>query len=115
MQSVFPYLLYEDAEAAIDFLSRAFGFREVHRATGGAGGLHAELEVAADGSRIHLGGPATGSAMTYIVVDEIDAHYERAVAAGARIVEELAEQSYGARRYGAADPAGNQWYFATGA
>jgi uncharacterized glyoxalase superfamily protein PhnB len=53
--------------------------------------------------------------MTYIVVEDIEPHYERAVAAGARIVEALAEQSYGARRYGAADPAGNQWYFATGA
>ena len=63
---------------------------------------------------VYLGGPRAGSAMTYILVDDIDAHYERAVAAGARIVGELADQSY-ARTYGAADPSGNEWYFANGA
>jgi uncharacterized glyoxalase superfamily protein PhnB len=36
-QTVTPYLLYEDGEAAIDFLGRAFGFREVDRTTGAAG------------------------------------------------------------------------------
>ena len=40
-QTITPYLLYEDGEAAIEFATRAFGFREVDRATGGAGGLHA--------------------------------------------------------------------------
>ena len=35
-QTVTPYLLYEDGEAAIDFLERAFGFRVVDRTTGGA-------------------------------------------------------------------------------
>jgi uncharacterized glyoxalase superfamily protein PhnB len=105
-QTVIPYLLYEDVDAAVEFLTRAFGFRETSRH-----GMHVELEVAEGGGTIYLGGPRSGSAMTYVVVDDVDAHYERAVAAGAEIVSELADQSY-ARTYGAADPAGNQWYFA---
>ena len=58
-QTVTPYLLYEDAEAAIEFLTRAFGFRETARTTGQAGGLHAELDVG-DGSQVFVGQPPSG-------------------------------------------------------
>jgi hypothetical protein len=44
MQTVTPYLLYEDGEAAIEFLSGAFGVSEASRAVGAASGLHAELK-----------------------------------------------------------------------
>jgi len=60
-QRVTPYLLYEDGAAAIEFLTKAFDFREESRATGAAGGLHAELEVAPGGGLIYLGQPPTGS------------------------------------------------------
>src|SRR5205823_2097128 len=59
-QRVTPYLLYEDGAAAIEFLTKAFGFREESRATGAAGGLHAELEVAPGGGLVYLGQPPTG-------------------------------------------------------
>ncbi len=48
-QRVTPYLLYEDGEAALEWLERAFGFRVVEKSSGAAGGLHAELEVHPDG------------------------------------------------------------------
>jgi uncharacterized glyoxalase superfamily protein PhnB len=48
-----------------------------------------------------------------VVVDDADAHYARAVAAGAEITSELAEQDYGSRDYAAKDPAGNVWSFGT--
>jgi len=120
-QRVTPYLLYEDGAAAIEFLTRAFGFREEMRTTGGAGGMHAELEVAPDGGWIHLGQPAEGfrnpavvgkTSLVYVLVGEIDDHYARAKDAGARIIEEPADQDYGYRRYGCADPQGPEWYFA---
>ncbi len=44
-------------------------------------------------------------------MDDVDGHYERAKAAGAKIVEELADQFYGDRRYRAEDPEGHQWAF----
>ena len=57
MQTVNPYLLYEDCDAALDFLARAFGFEEVLRYTGEGGYVnHAEMKVGAEG-RIFMGDP----------------------------------------------------------
>jgi uncharacterized glyoxalase superfamily protein PhnB len=120
-QQVTPYLLYEDGEAAIEFVTRAFGFHEVDRSIGGAGGLHAELEVEPGGGRVYLGQPPSGfrnpsdvgrTSLVHILVDDADAHYERAKAAGARIIEEPNDLPFGHRRYGCADPQGHEWYFA---
>jgi len=121
-QTVWPYLLYEDGEAAIEFATRAFGFHEVDRAIGGAGGLHAELEVAPGGGRIYLGQPPAGfrnprevgaTTHVFVLVDDVDARYEKAAAAGAEIIEELADISgIGHRRFGCTDPQGHEWYFA---
>jgi PhnB protein len=120
-QQVTPYLLYEDGEAAIEFLTNAFGFREVDRAVGGAGGLHAGLEVSSGGGRVYLGQPPIGfrnpgevgtTSMTYVLVDDVDAHHDRAKAAGATVVEELTETPFGHRRYTCDDPQGHEWSFA---
>lgn len=120
-QQITPYLLYVDGEAAIEFLGSAFGFREVERTTGGAGGLHAELEVSPGGGRIYLGQPPAGfenpakvgrTSLLYILVEDVNAHYERAQAAGAAIVEEPNDLPHGHRRYGCSDPQGHEWYFA---
>jgi uncharacterized glyoxalase superfamily protein PhnB len=121
-QIVTPYLLYEDAPAAVDFLTQAFGFRETERTTGAGGGMHVEMEVGPNGARIYLGapgadfrGPATvgGTSLVYVLVDDVDRHYERAKAAGATIVEELVDLPYGDRRYGCHDAQGHSWTFAT--
>jgi uncharacterized glyoxalase superfamily protein PhnB len=121
-QTVTPYLLYEDASAASDFLTAAFGFREVDRMTGEAGGMHIEMEVSSDGAKIYLGapggdfrGPATvgQTSLTYVVVDDVDKHHQRAVAAGAKITEELIDLPYGDRRYGCEDAQGHKWTFAS--
>jgi len=120
-QRVTPYLLYEDGAAAIEFLTKAFGFREESRATGAAGGLHAELEVAPGGGLIYLGQPPTGfrnpaevgrTSQVYVLVDDVDGHYVRAKAEGARIIEEPNDLPFGHRRYGCVDPQGHEWYFA---
>jgi len=120
-QQVTPYLLYEDGEAAIEFLTSAFGFREVDRAIGAAGGLHAELEVEPGGGRVYLGQPPSGfrnpsevgkTSLVQVLVEGVDDHYERAKAAGARIIEEPNDLPFGHRRYGCADPQGHEWYFA---
>ena len=120
-QRVTPYLLYEDGAAAIEFLTKAFGFREEMRTIGGAGGMHAELEVAPDGGWIYLGQPLDGfrnprvvgkTSLTYVVIDDLDSHFTRAKSAGARIIEEPSDQDNGHRRYGCSDPQGHEWYFA---
>lgn len=116
-----PYLYYEDVAAALDFLGRAFGFRERMRMPGPDGRpSHAEMELA-DGV-VMLGHPGseyrcpkrTGQATqsVYVYVDDVDKHFARAKEAGAKILAEPADQFYGDRRYGAEDPEGHQWYFA---
>jgi uncharacterized glyoxalase superfamily protein PhnB len=121
-QTVTPYLLYEDAPAAVTFLTEAFGFREINRMTGVAGGMHVEMEVGADEARIYLGAPggdyrgpaAVGrTSLLYVLVDDVDRHYRSARAAGATIVEEVTDLPYGDRRYGCRDPQGHEWTFAT--
>jgi uncharacterized glyoxalase superfamily protein PhnB len=119
-QQVTPYLLYEDGESAIAFAMEAFGFQEVSRAVGSAGGLHAEMEVQG-GGRVFFGQPPTGyrnpvvvgrTSQVIVMVDDVDAHFARAKATGARIIEEPNNLPFGQRRYGCADPQGHEWYFA---
>jgi uncharacterized glyoxalase superfamily protein PhnB len=120
--AITPYLLYRDAGAALTWLEKAFGLRRVgtpHK--DGAGRVtHAEMKLG-DGSLL-LGSPgadfknpkALGHAThnLYVDVARVDAHYARALQAGATIIEEPKDTPYGARRYGAEDPEGHRWYFA---
>jgi uncharacterized glyoxalase superfamily protein PhnB len=123
MQSVTPYLLYEDCAAALDFLARAFGFEETLRYTGEEDYVnHAEMKIGADG-RIYMGDPGDHykspkrigqeTAGVYVEIDgDVDELCERARGAGATIVEEPVDQEYGHRRFTAEDPEGQVWYFA---
>jgi len=119
---VTPYLLYHDCDAAIEFLTTAFGFTEKVRMSGEDGKTsHAELEL--EGGIVMLGNPGGDyknpnelggrTQTTYIYVDDVDAHYERAKSAGAHIERELEDQFYGDRTYGLHDPEGHSWSFAT--
>ena len=115
-----PYLLYEDAAAAIEFLQRAFGFEELMRTEAPDGHVsHAELRLG--GGDVHLGQPDEPTSprrlgrtpvLIYVLVDSVDAHVARARAEGAKIVDEPTDQHYGDRRYAARDPEGHVWYFA---
>jgi uncharacterized glyoxalase superfamily protein PhnB len=116
--TITPYLLYEDVAGALDFLARAFGFEEQLRYTGPEGYVnHAEMRIG-DGV-IYLGDPGeeyrnpahlgTRTQMVCVSVDDVDALFERAKAAGAEISDEPADQSYGERRFMARDPEGHAW------
>jgi uncharacterized glyoxalase superfamily protein PhnB len=100
------------------FLTGALGFAEqaVHTADDGTV-AHAELSfgdgVVMLGTRTDPPGPFdTGRAVIYLALGspaEVDAHHHRAVAAGARVVQELVDQPYGSREYAVADPEDNIW------
>lgn len=121
MTTVTPYLLYEDCEAALGFLERAFRFEEVLRYTGEGGYVnHAEMKIG--DARIFMGDPgdeyrnprrAGGETVgIYVNVEEsVDDLCERARAAGAEITEEPTDQEYGERRFTARDPEGHVWFF----
>ena len=119
-QTVTPYLLYEEGEAAGEFLTRAFGFREVDRQVGAAGGMHLEFETEL-GGRIYAGQPPSGfrnpaevgrTSIVYVIVSDVDAHHDCAKAEGATIIEELVTLPFGHRRYSCRDPQGHEWTFA---
>lgn len=113
--TVIPVLIYPDVRAAVEWLSRAFGFVERVR----IGENHRSQLTVGDGAvivgdvrgerRPPRRGEVTHSVM--VRVDNATAHYERARAHGARIVMELHDFEYGERQYTAEDPAGHQWTF----
>lgn len=123
---IFPTLRYRDAKAMIEWLERAFGFvrHAVHEQDGQV--VHAQL---AFGSAIlmlgsahddefgrHVAPPQPGAPQSqgvYVAVDDVDAHHDRAVTAGADVVMALADQSYGSRDYSCRDPEGYVWSFGT--
>jgi len=122
MQSIVPYLLYKDCAAALDWLARAFGFEEVLRYSGAEGYVnHAEMKLGE--SRIFMGDPGEHyrnpkelgqeTVGLYVYVDDVDAHFDRAKAAGAEIIRAPEDQEYGDRRYDVVDPEGHRWYFAS--
>jgi PhnB protein len=122
MPRITPYLYYEDVAGALAWLTKAFGFRERMRLPGPDGKVvHAEVQLA-DGV-VMMGNPGPeyrgprklGAATQniYVYVEDVDRHYEHARNAGAKILAEPKDQFYGDRSYGAEDPEGHQWYFAT--
>jgi len=123
-QPITPVLVYEDIEAAHDFLVEAFGMqsvgvnrdadgRPVHgevRVGGAPIWLHrvsAEYELRAPSSL-----PAASGGLAVLVPD-VDAHHEHARAAGAAIDSQPTDQPYGRREYQARDPEGHRWWFGT--
>jgi PhnB protein len=122
--SVTPYLIFNGASDAIAFYKKALGAEEIMRmaAPGGRVG-HAELQIG--DSRIMLAdehpelqalSPKTigGSPVTlHLYVENVDAAVERAIAAGAKLVRPVADQFYGDRTGGIADPFGYRWFIAT--
>lgn len=123
MPRITPHLFYEDIESAAAFLIEAFGFKTRWRLTDKNEKLvHVELEV--EDSLVMLGlaeenehwdSPKNMPKIhqrLFIYIDDVDAHYARAKAAGAKIVKELVDAFYGDRVYECVDPEGHYWRFA---
>jgi len=121
-----PSLYYEDADAAIAFLENAFGFQALAVYRGEDGSVrHAELRYGNSVLMLStarenpwnlstaraLGGAST--VWLYLVVDDPQAHFERARANGAEILSEPSTPDYGGLEYAARDLEGNLWSFGT--
>jgi uncharacterized glyoxalase superfamily protein PhnB len=119
--TVTPYLYYEDAAAAMDWLVKAFGFEERMRMVSDDGRVeHGELQLGDGVLMLGQPGPtyenpnARGGRATagvHVYVDDVDAHFERAKAAGAKINAEPTDHDYGDRRYDCEDLEGHDWFF----
>jgi uncharacterized glyoxalase superfamily protein PhnB len=132
-QRIVPFIGYEDAASAIEWLGRAFGFTEDRDARYEEDGAitHAELDL--NGATIYLSTPAGYASPRriretselarraydnpwvidghFVEVDDVDAHHERAVNAGATILHGPEEPGYGYRVYTAEDLEGHRWMF----
>jgi uncharacterized glyoxalase superfamily protein PhnB len=117
---VVPYLLYEDAGAAMDWLIRMFGFTERARVRQSDGTVrHGEL-LTGNGGVIMLGSPGGGfrgpaklgevTQLQCITITHLAAHRERVQAAGAE-VSEVSMRANRAQSYTVDDPEGHRWYF----
>jgi uncharacterized glyoxalase superfamily protein PhnB len=131
-QSAVPMIAYENGPEAMDWLARAFGFREIVRHVDGGRLGHGEMDTGGGGlimlatPSAHYHGPKrhreeceTARAwhdVPYVIdgvlvyVDDLDAHYERAKAAGAGILSSIEEGGEG-KRYRAEDLEGHRWMF----
>ncbi len=119
-----PYLIIKGAASAIEFYKKAFGASELMRMADPSGKvMHAEIKIGnspimlADefpemGARSpqSLGGSPV-SILLY--VEDVDAVFSQAVAAGAKVERPVKDQFYGDRSGGVTDPFGHVWYIAT--
>lgn len=119
--NIFPALKYKEAQKAIDWLNKAFGFEKQFVVPGENNSVaHAQLRNGAGMIMMGSAGrPDPKNPWTtepfgiYVVVPDIEEHYARAKAAGAKIERPLADTDHGSREYSARDCEGHLWCFGT--
>lgn len=117
--TVVPVLVYGDVAQALDFLCNVFGFSERLRAAAPDGRVsHAQLVIGDGAAMIGRQGaefrpPRAGEVSQYVIVhvEDVDAHYKRAMERGAKIVQPPGDRPFGERQYTAEDPGGHRWTF----
>ncbi len=122
--SATPYLIVRDAASAIEFYKKAFGATELMRMADPSGRIgHAEIRIgnspimlADEVSEMGYRSPQSlgGSPVSILLyVEDVDAVFSQAIAAGAKVQRPVADQFYGDRIGGVTDPFGHVWYVAT--
>lgn len=122
--SVTPYLIIDGAAKALDFYKKAFGATEVMRMEDPKGRIgHAEIKIgdshvmlADEYPEMGYRGPSSlgGAGVSLMVyVDDVDATFRQALAAGAQELQPLKDQFYGDRSGTLKDPFGHVWTIAT--
>jgi uncharacterized glyoxalase superfamily protein PhnB len=114
-----PHVVYSDVAEAIAWLGKTFGFREHYRYGDPAhpNGAQMHLGKACIMLRDVRSGTSTPAQLRSatqsltVFVEDVDAHFQKTKAAGARVVEELNETFYGERQYAVEDLAGHRWLF----
>jgi predicted enzyme related to lactoylglutathione lyase len=115
--TILPHVFYRDVAEAVAWLSKTFGFKEHYRYGQPVGGAQVHLGNAwIMLTRVEQGSLSPselgyGTQSLTVFVDDVEAHFQRAKAAGAKIVEELHETEYGELQYGVEDLDGHHWLF----
>ena len=114
---VLPHVNYQNLGEAMVWLTKAFAFQEYYRYGDGPNGAQMWADKAAIQVRQAAGGQRSPTQLGYgtqsltVFVEDVDAHYARAKAAGAKILEEPHETVYGEYQYAAEDLDGHHWLF----
>lgn len=116
---VTPYLTAENGPALLDFVKNAFGAQETFRVEMPIGAVHGEVRIG--DTMLMMGGGLPGKKFPgslqrnalHLYVEDADAVFKRALAAGATVVDEPVDQDYGERSATVKDQEGNLWYIAT--
>jgi len=116
---VTPYLVAEDGNALLDFARDVFSAEEMLRVNTPIGGVHGELRIG--DSIVMMGGGTPGHkfpatlqpSALHVYVKDADAVTQKALAAGATLIDAPRDQEYGERSSSVVDAAGNFWYIAT--
>jgi PhnB protein len=118
---VVPELVYQDVAAALDWLSKVFGFRETLRHTLGNGQVgHADMDTGGGGVVMltsaggELRSPAAGGHVCkkiIVFVDDVDRHFAAAREAGAKTLHRPVDKPWGLRQYLVKDREGHMWEF----
>lgn len=119
--TLFLTLHAHDPAGLIDFYTDVFGFVLTARHDDGELVAHAELLWPGGAGGIMLGthregttwSREPGSAGAYVVVDDVDALYQRVLDRKAEVLMELTDMDYGSREFAVRDPEGNLWSFGT--
>ncbi len=115
--AILPHVMYQDLIAAIAWLSKTFGFTEHYRYGSPPSGAQLHLcnaWIMVKQARPGNCSPAKlgfGTQSLTVFVEDVDAHFRRAKAAGAKILEEPHETVYGEFQYAAEDLDGHHWLF----
>jgi uncharacterized glyoxalase superfamily protein PhnB len=116
--AIVPILVYEDVGKALEFLTRAFGFKERLRAEHGGAITHAQMDIGEgsimmgkQGGQFRAPSGETVSQYAHVHVDDVDRHFASAKSAGAIILKEPADMPFGVRQYTAKDIGGHWWTF----
>jgi uncharacterized glyoxalase superfamily protein PhnB len=114
--TVSPYLIVDGAAGTIEFLSNVFGAVELRRFPDDSGKLiHSEVRLDDTVIMIADGGEGLSSipAHVHLYVQDVDAAYSRALAAGAIAIQEPVQKEDEDKRGGVKDPGGTTWWIAT--
>ena len=118
--TILPHVVYQDVAEALAWVCKIFGFTEHYRYGDPAGPISgAQMHLGNAWIMVHRARPGAsspaqlgyGTQSLTVFVDDVDSHFQRTKAAGAKILEDLHETVYGELQYAAEDLDGHRWLF----
>lgn len=110
--TITPYIITSDAAKLIAFAEKAFGGEVRHKTVEEGRIRHAEMKIGSSMIMLSQATPEYPPTLIhiYMYLEDCDAVFDRAVAAGGKVIMAMADQPYGDRNGGVTDPVGNSWW-----